>query len=86
MRDKNYRDDAPAFDYVASVLHPTLLDNKRKALAETCMQALYLEEGTPLKASRPKAAHVIEQLAIALMGTDWCREWIEKFAPQSKEW
>ena len=78
MSKKTYQDDSEHFDYVADVLHPTMRSDKRVALAEICMEA-YTENGDLTK-YHPKAAYVVEQLAIRLMGTDWCQTWLKRQA------
>ena len=73
--NKNYKDNDPSFDYVAEVLNPTPEEDKREALAILCMEAYFLEGGCSLAKYRPKAAHIIEQLAIRLMGSKWYNDW-----------
>lgn len=74
----DYKDTHTSFDYIASVLHPTFSGlTPREELAKECMSALFLEDGqTPLEQFHPKAANLLELLAIRLMGQEWCQNWI----------
>jgi len=77
-QDTDYRNSNPAFDYVAGVIAPIFEGwDTREHLANLCMEALFTDEGSPLEKYHAKAAHILEQLALRLMGTQWCREWIE---------
>lgn len=79
MAEKTYKDGNRSFDYVAEVLNPTMREDKRLALAELCMTAYFLEGGCSLMNFRPKAAYIIEQLAIRLMGAAWTKEWLDNY-------
>lgn len=77
----NSKDNNPAFDYVASVLHPIFSEsnmNAREELAKECMDAIFKEaDGTMFfEKFHPKAARLLELLALRLMGEDWCQQWI----------
>ena len=74
----DYKDSNPAFDYVAGVIAPIFEGwDKREHLALMIMEALFLGESAPLEKYHPKGASLLEQLALRLMGTSWCREWMQ---------
>lgn len=75
-KDNEYRDDNPAWDYIAGVIHPAFDPHlNRMSLANACVRALVLEDG-PLHKYHASAALLLEGIAIRLMGRTWVSDQI----------